>query len=535
MKKYRTGLFILAFITCIGGGCIEKGSSARIPFISGAALAVLSGSENRELEPILDEFTASTGVKITMTYKGSVDIMTELQTGAPDYDGVWPANSIWISMGDNQHIVTHEKSIMASPVVFGIRKSLAEKLGFSGGAVSVGDILSAIERGDLNFAMTSATQSNSGACAYLGFLSAIAGKNTPITSEDLRDPALREHIRKLLSGVNRSSGSSDWLKELFLSAGPQEDLNAMVNYESLIISANQELVKKGKEPLYVVYPYDGMSLSDSPLAYLDHGDAEKEAAFLALQNFLLSAETQKKLNSLGRRTGITLSVDNPNSGIWNAAWGIDPEKTLSFITLPSRTVILEALTLYQIAWRKPSATVYCLDFSGSMAGDGNTQMLYALETIWNQEKAARYMLQNAPEDYTAVIAFSNEILGVQEVAGNDPQTMAALYEWVSSLPPAGGTDIYSPTVLALRALSQMEDGYIKSVVLMTDGESNAGMSAHAFNQQVEEVNAGIPVFPIMFGSASPEQLDGIAALTLARTFDGRQDIVSAFRQVRGYN
>ena len=35
-----------------------------------------------------------------MTYEGSVDIMQELQNGATGYDAVFPANSIWISMGD---------------------------------------------------------------------------------------------------------------------------------------------------------------------------------------------------------------------------------------------------------------------------------------------------------------------------------------------------------------------------------------------------------------------------------------------------
>lgn len=221
----------------------EKQEITRVP---GGQIRILSGSENQELE-----------------------------NGAPDYDAVWPASSIWVSMGDTGHLIKHSQSISMTPVVFGIRESLAEKLGFVGEKVSVNDILTAIRDGEMSFCMTSATQSNSGASAYIGFLYALLGKQEGLTAEDLQKPDLQADIRELLSGVERSSGSSDWLKDMFLEG----DYDAMVNYECLIIDANQQLEEEGKEPLYVVYPYDGLSIADSPLGYVDHGDAEKEEAF----------------------------------------------------------------------------------------------------------------------------------------------------------------------------------------------------------------------------------------------------------------
>jgi len=39
----------------------------------------------------------------------------------------------------------------------------------------------------------------------------------------------------------------------------------------------------------------------------------------------------------------------------------------------------------------------------------------------------------------------------------------------------------------------------------------------------------------MFGDASDNQLKEIAELTMARVFDGRRDLIGAFKQVRGYN
>ena len=123
-----------------------------------------------------------------MKYSGSVDIMLELQKGADGYDAVWPANSLWISLGDTARKVKLTQSIMTSPVVFGIRKSVAGRLGFIGKDVRVRDILAAIEQKKLTFAMTSASQSNSGASAYLGFLYALLGNPDVMTLEDLSRP-----------------------------------------------------------------------------------------------------------------------------------------------------------------------------------------------------------------------------------------------------------------------------------------------------------------------------------------------------------
>ena len=143
-------------------------------------------------------------------------------------------------------MIKHSQSVSITPVVFGIRRSLAEELGFTGRDVSVQDILNAITDKKMTFCMTSATQSNSGASAYIGFLYALLGKQEGLTAEDLRNETLRENIRALLGGVDRSSGSSDWLKDLFLSG----DYDAMVNYECLIIDANEQLEAEGKEPLF---------------------------------------------------------------------------------------------------------------------------------------------------------------------------------------------------------------------------------------------------------------------------------------------
>ena len=59
----------------------------------------------------------------------------------------------------------------------------------------------------MTFCMTSATQSNSGASAYIGFLYALLDKQEGLTSEDLQSDELKTQIRELLSGVDRSAAA----------------------------------------------------------------------------------------------------------------------------------------------------------------------------------------------------------------------------------------------------------------------------------------------------------------------------------------
>lgn len=528
-----TAVFLPSFILC-GCSTAGNGDSADARYrgkFNGETIKILSGSENKELSDILDECADETGVTIEMTYQGSVDIMHTLQSGAEEYDAVWPASSLWISLGDTAHKVKYNTSVYTTPVVFGIRRSLAQQLGFVGTEVSVGDISDAIQTGQLSFCMTSATQSNSGASAYIGFLYALLGKTDTLTESDLESESLKRDISRLLSGIDRSSGSSDWLKDMFLAG----NFDAMVNYECLIIDANQELVSQGREPLYAVYPYDGLSIADSPLGYVDHGDAEKQEAFQAVQEYLLSEDVQNEIQKTGRRTGFE-GVSEENMDIFNADWGIDTQRILSPITMPSEQVLKKALNLYQTEFRKPSLNVYCLDFSGSMTGEGNEQLEEAMAQILIQENAERNMLQADRDEVNIIITFSGDIRNVYTAESADAGSLERFYEQVSREEPEGGTDMYAALKKGMEILSEYENlnDYTPAIILMSDGESVTA-SQPEFTECYQELGLDIPIFSIMFGDADSSQMDALASLTNARVFDGRTDLVSAFRSVKGYN
>ena len=57
--------------------------------------------------------------------------MNALKADGQDHDAVWPASSMWISMGDTKHIVKDAASTSTTPIVFGIAKSKAVKLGWA--------------------------------------------------------------------------------------------------------------------------------------------------------------------------------------------------------------------------------------------------------------------------------------------------------------------------------------------------------------------------------------------------------------------
>ena len=100
--------------------------------------------------------------------------------------------------------------------------------------------------------MSNPTTTNSGASAYLGLLSTLAGNPEVLTNEILEDEALKSEVKTLFTGLERSSGSEDFLEELFLGG----DYEAVVAYESSIININKQLVARGEEPLYAIYPVD---------------------------------------------------------------------------------------------------------------------------------------------------------------------------------------------------------------------------------------------------------------------------------------
>lgn len=315
----------------------------------------------------------------------------------------------------------------------------------------------------------------------------------------------------------------------------------MVNYEALIIDANQKLVMDGKDPLYVVYTDDGMSIADSPLGFISENGEEKrdekkqEELFQGFLDYLLSDEAQDKIQKTGRRTGFGVEgIKEENKEVFNSEWGIDTERVISTIPMPQEAVLMKSLNLYQTEFKKPGFNVFVLDYSGSMSGDGVEQLNEGLKMFMDQERAAQLLLQTTETEMNRFVLFSSSVEADYETKG--PKELQELLPTLMNHYNGGGTALYEAATEALRIVAEADlEGYNPAIILMTDGEANGEMKLKDFLAEYDSVGMDIPVFSILFGSASEKELKQVGEHTHARVFDGRDDLASAFRSVRGYN
>ena len=523
-------IVILIFLLTIAGKSNSDESSNTTNgvlniFNSNSYFKLLVSQENSDIDGIIREYAKEKNFDIEIEYAGTLDIMSKLNSGE-EYDAVWVSNSIWLYMLNNS--VSTSSSINTSPVIFGITKSKAQELGFIGTNVYMQDIVNAIRDGKLKFSMSNPTTTNSGATAYLGMLQVLAGNPEVLKQEDLENERLKEDLKDLFSGLERSTGSDDFLLSSFMNG----DYEAVITYEQSIIELNKRLISAGKEPLYAIYPVDGVSLNDCPFAYIDHKDENKKEIYNDLKDYLLSDNGQAILQENGRRTwygGVNTNVDKT---VFNPDWGIDTTKYITPIKYPSTAVIKKALNLYQTELRKPVHVVFCLDYSGSMAGTGTTQLVKAMKYICGEE-AANDFIQFTDKDVVDILPFASSVEKVWH--SSDFNSLEEMVIELSKKTPNGGTALFDAAEEALKLVEKEDTNkYNVCVVLMTDGLSNRG-SFKALETAYKRKGYTIPVYSIMFGSASETELNQIAELTNAKVFDGKEDLVKAFKEVRGYN
>jgi Ca-activated chloride channel homolog len=270
--------------------------------------------------------------------------------------------------------------------------------------------------------MTSATQSTPGAAFYLAMYTSLSGKRV-LTSADLNDPQATQDIQIMLAGVGRSAQSLDHLEQVFIDdkVTGAHHYNAIVIYESLAIQMNKALIAKGQQPMKVFYVDGATAIADMPVRYVDNGDANKLDQYQKLAAFLSRPEIQKRIQGLGWRTNpIGMKCEDCDPMVFNKDWGINTTTEFQEMIFPKPPVTTAALNQYQTLFRRPSYTIYCLDYSGSMDAAGKAQMVDAMDLLLDQNRAAEVSLQATPDDFILVYGFSSDVLRVgNPVTGND--------------------------------------------------------------------------------------------------------------------
>ena len=491
---------------------------------------IIASNSTRAMDSKLKDYAKKEGFNLDIDYYGDLEIVDKLNEDSSNYDAVWISNSIWLYMLDNSYLTTDSKSIVIDPVVMGIKKSKAKELGFVGKNIENKDLLNAIRDKKLKYVMSSVTKTNTGATAYLNFLNSLAGSPEILTEEILEGEKLGNDLKDFFKGVERVSGDEDYLIDMFKNG----DYDAMINYESTLIALNKELVGKGQEPLYLVYPVDGVAINDMPFAYInnDTTDEKKKEKFELLQNYLRSDESITLMEKLGYRAWYGGTKENVDKNTFNPDWGIDTTKYLKDMKYPSKKVMTKAFNLFIEKLRKPTHVVFCLDVSGSMDGTGIIELREAMNYILDYEQASKDMLQFSKNDKITIISFNQDyhILGTKY--GNETNSVI---EIINNLEVGGSTNIYDTSVEALKILvSENSDEYTKTVILMTDGMSNVGYYSYLDNYYTTR-NINIPIYSITFGNSDEEELEKLARLTNGKVFDGKSGLKEAFALVRSYN
>lgn len=222
----------------------------------------------------------------------------------------------------------------------------------------------------------------------------------------------------------------------------------------------------------------------------------------------------------------------PASSMWISMG--DTKHIVKDAASTSATVIDSALNVYQTALRKPSWTIWVVDYSGSMSGEGKNGVVKGLNAALDPDQAKKSYIEPASGDVNILIPFETE--AHRPVKATGTSTSDLLHE-ADATDASGGTDIYEGLLSALDELPSESEAsqYTTAIVLMTDGRSNSDHQDE-FESAYKSRGRDLPIFSIMFGDADPSQLKSLATLSNAKVFDGRSgDLAAVFRQAKGFN
>jgi Ca-activated chloride channel family protein len=495
-------------------------------------LRVLAGSELKDVEPLARQIREATGVNLRFDYVGTVEGAERIATGAAaGTDLAWFSSARYLTLltadGGRGRPVASER-IMLSPVVLGVKRSLATRFGWAGDPdVTWKEIAAKARAGELRYGMTNPAASNSGFSALVGVAAALAGTGDALQTRDIDERGLTDFF----NGQTLTAGSSGWLADAFVN--DQQRLDGIINYESVLLGLNAS--GKLQEPLELIYPKDGIITADYPLLLLNQA---KRAEYDKLVTYLRSPEVQRQLMTSTARRPVVPEVA-PDRRF--------PNRVLVELPFPaSLKVVNDLLFAYLNRIRRPAHTIYVLDVSGSMEGERIEALKQALINLTGADTSisGRFASFRSRERVT-MITFAERVIDERdfavEGAGAEAAGLQQIRAYVGGLGLYGGTAIFSAMQHAYQraaADAQRDKDSFTSIVLMTDGENNRGISVDEFLgglQGLPEQARSVKTFAIQFGEANPAELQRIVQATKGARFDANQtSLAAAFKEIRGY-
>lgn len=490
---------------------------------SGDALNIVAATELKDLEPLVQQASEELGFPIHLEFPGgTLQNSQDLKHGRFDgtIDATWLATNRYVDLIGARNALADETKIATSPVAFGVQEAKARELGWDTQQPTWGDFADAAREGKFTFGMTDPSVSNSGFSALVSVATAMADTGSALTDADIENVGPRLH--ELFQAQSMVSGSSGWLADAFQQ--DPEKADAIVNYESTL----QQMRKEGAA-ISVIVPADGVISADYPLSTLAnpaHKGAPEQVK--ALADWML-----------GHQQEIADSFRRPVADVANMPAELSGQTVIELPFPASYDTVNALVGRYNNEFRKRGSTTFVLDTSGSMQGE-RLESLKQIMTPFVDGTASTDTGNVALRDGEQVTFQSFSDYPHTPMSGTysttDPGAKNQFQGYIDGLVAGGKTNIYD-TLLEATEKSDPSTG-ISSIVLLTDGAVTAGRSLEQFERDYAAATAtkgSIPVFVILYGEASVQDMNKVADLTGGAVFDALNgDLSDAFKEIRGY-
>lgn len=490
-------------------------------------LRVLASSELADMEPVLEAARAATGVTVRLTWTGTLDAAEQVASGKADgaYDAIWLSSDDYLRLRPGAAAkLANATPVMSSPVALGVRPQALARLGWKPEEVTWSAVHEAVAGGRLTYGMTDPVRSNSGFSALVSVASGLSGAQSALTDADVRTAAPR--LKEFFAGQKLTSGSSGWLAEAYAQRG---DVDALVNYESVLLSMNRD----AKSGLTVVRPRDGVVTAHYPLTLLTSAPAGARESGRVLTDWLRGTEAQRSITERTFRRPVA-------AGVAPAA-GLEATVRRELPFPGSLSVADGLLASYENELRRPSRTVYVLDTSGSMGEEDRIGRLKSALTDLTGSGGSGTGRRFRDREEVTLLPFGDRVKKVLTHVvdpGAPGPALDAIRRDVGALEPAGGTAVYGSLKAAYQHLGRGGADAFTSIVLMTDGQSGDKVQDFdSFYAALPEGQRHTPVFAVLFGDSDRRELSHITELTGGRLFDatgGSGALDGAFEEIRGY-
>jgi len=421
---------------------------------------------------------------------------------AGKFQAISPDSSLWLNELDRRWeeqtgvaLVGETVRYAVSPVVIAMWEEAARSMGYPEKSLGWSDLLEKARR-DPDFKWSHpSTASASGLLATLAEFYAGAGKTRGLTVEDVQRQSTLDYVAALEKTV-RYYGEGEWaVIQRVLQEGPSY-LDAFICQEQLVIYYNRQAEVWGNPKLVAIYPREGATWEDHPLALLETPSltAEQRLTFSRFRDYLQSPEVQQRILQAGYRPrDLSIPLDSPDSPI-TPRYGADPTQPKTTLQIPSAEVVEVVRDVWW--YTKRHTNVYLVvDTSGSMNGEKLENVKEALRVFVNQIKGDMERVGLIEFASTA----SDRVL-LDELKYN----RADLLTTIEELEAGGDTALLDAVNMAYVRLQDRGDRErINAIVVMTDGrENNSRIGLHYLADKIKRGNAsGVPVviFCIAYG------------------------------------